>query len=70
MPDLSNMDMEAKRRGTSAAITKKILLVAALNKDLGVRVGPKEVADITKLSELTSRLFELYLEKTEEKVHP
>lgn len=60
LPELSQMDMEAKCGGTSAVMTKKILLIMALNKDLGVKVSPEEAAEITKLSELVTRLYELY----------
>lgn len=60
VPDLSRMDMEAKCGGTSAVMTKKILLIMALNRDLGVKITPEAAADTTKLSDLVSQLYEQY----------
>ncbi|WP_102374204.1 acyl carrier protein [Raoultibacter massiliensis] len=60
IPELSSIDMEAKCGGTSAVMTKKILLIMALNRDLGVSVTPDEAAEITKISELIERLYHLY----------
>lgn len=61
VPDLSRIDMEAKCGGTSAVMTKKILLIVALNRDLGVKIAPEVAADITKLSDLVARLYKQYL---------
>ena len=60
VPDLGKVDMEAKCGGTSALMTKKILLIVALNRDLGIAVPPDEAADITKVSELVEKTYGLY----------
>lgn len=60
VPDLGKVDMEAKCGGTSAVMTKKILLIVALNRDLGITVPPDEAADITKVSELVEKTYGLY----------
>ena len=52
--------MEAKCGGTSAVMTKQILLIVALNRDLGITVPPDEAADITKVSELVEKTYGLY----------
>ncbi|BDE96931.1 hypothetical protein [Raoultibacter timonensis] len=60
IPELSSIDMEAKCGGTSAVMTKKILLIMALNRDLDIYLTPEEAAETTKLSMLVERLYRLY----------
>jgi len=60
LPDLAKIDMEAKCGGTSAVMTKKILLIIALKRDLDVDLSADEAAEITKLSQLIARMYKLY----------
>ena len=41
-------------------MTKKILLIMALNRDLDIYLTPEEAAETTKLSMLVERLYRLY----------
>lgn len=60
VPNLRNVDMEAKCGGTSAVMTKKILLIIALNRDLGISIASDDAADITRVSELAAKTYGLY----------
>lgn len=62
IPDLSKVDMEAKCGSTSAVMTKKILLIIALNRDFGIKIEADVAADITKLNELVEITYSLYAE--------
>lgn len=46
-------ELDSKCAGTSSAMTKKILLVVALGKALGIKTDPDRNADITTISELS-----------------
>ena len=63
IPDLSKVDMEAKCGSTSAVMTKKILLIIALNRDFRIKVEANAAADITKFSELVELTYSLYSER-------
>ena len=62
IPDLSKVDMEAKCGSTSAVMTKKILLIIALNHDFGIKIDADAAADITKFNELVEITYSLYAE--------
>lgn len=62
IPELATLDMEAKCGGTSAVMTKKILLIMALNRDFHISISPEEAAEITRLSDLIVRLYYQYNE--------
>lgn len=56
LEDISIAEMSSRCEGTSASMTKKILLMIELNRELGLGISPEEAADITTLSLLAKRV--------------
>lgn len=54
-------DLHARCDAASPALTKKILLMISLNRELGLGVSPEESADITTLSLLEERIAQTVL---------
>ena len=57
-------ELDSKCENTSSSMTKKILLVIALNKALGIDIDSTRTADIVTLSELCDEVFMLLERKS------
>lgn len=51
-------ELDSKCEGTSSSMTKKILLIIALGKALGISTDPESNAEITTISDLARELHE------------
>ena len=56
-------DLHARCDAASPSLTKKILLMISLNRELGLGISPEESADITTLSLLEERVARTILER-------
>ncbi len=56
------IDLEAKCNGTSSVMTKKILLIIFINRELGIEIDPHTAAEITNISQLATAIFVSLLE--------
>jgi len=55
---VAGIDLEAKCNGTSSVMTKKILLIIFLNKELDIGIDPHTSAEIVNLSQLATAVFD------------
>jgi hypothetical protein len=59
------IDLEAKCNGTSSVMTKKILLIICINRELNIEIDPHTAAEITTISQLATAIFISLLESFE-----
>ena len=52
-------ELDSKCDGTSSTMAKKILLIIALGKTLGIETDPERNADITTIAELADYIYEI-----------
>ena len=52
-------ELDSKCEGTSSTMAKKILLIIALGKTLGIETDPERNADITTIAELADYIYEI-----------
>lgn len=52
-------ELDSKCEGTSSTMAKKILMIIALGKTLGIETDPERNADITTIAELADYIYEI-----------
>jgi hypothetical protein len=58
--DLASADISLNCSSTSSVVTKKVLLLMAIQRELGIRFDPAETAEIETVTQLAETAYHLY----------